>query len=228
MSRRLFSMSGNFDDPTSHSTSQSPFQTAEQLVQDILQNGPDSNAQISPSGELYRAIERYTQERRAERPIPSYYSPETIRSMSSSERRVERNRIIDRNRVIERHRRRMTLARQQNDGTQTHNKIQPDLARHRRVVEDLSPHKGYTAPVQEGMVFVSGTSNDLLTRTAQYQIHMTTAQARAGRLVALGAQDPECDLNTPYVPPTAQIPSDFTNITSPYQVTMECSSDFFR
>lgn len=101
------------------------------------------------------------------------------------------------------------------------------------------------------MVFVSGTSNDLLTRTAQYQIQysspprnperppimsirhnpdgtssMTTAQVRAGRLVALGAQDPECDLNTPYVPPTAQIPSDFTNITSPYQVTMECSSDF--
>lgn len=55
---------------------------------------------------------------------------------------------------------------------------------------------------------------------------MTTAQARAGRLVQLGAQDPECDLNTPYIPPTAQIPSDFTNITSPYQVTMECSSDY--
>ncbi|KAB8302197.1 hypothetical protein EYC80_005642 [Monilinia laxa] len=381
MSRRLSSMSGNFDDPTSHSTSQSPFQTAEQLVQDILQNGPDSNAQISPSGELYRAIERYTQERRAERPIPSYYSPETIRSMSSSERRVERNRILDRNRVIERHRRRMTLARQQNDGAHTPQQdtarpaqalpgrrrprlfqsdryMEPQRALHdgdtiaasfnddltqledfqalaenfgnppsrfsspeyvaegehnRRVkrrkldqdnkkdswegfkygrygqvepgilqmeivscdgglfqtgvegeygLENVlkddntvyctksnrcnmilkhqgettfslteivirAPHKGYTAPVQEGMVFVSGTSNDLLTRTAQYQIHsMTTAQARAGRLVALGAQDPECDLNTPYVPPTAQIPSDFTNITSPYQVTMECSSDF--
>jgi hypothetical protein len=92
------------------------------------------------------------------------------------------------------------------------------------------------------MVFISGTSNDLLTRTAQYQIQyssaprnpappiisirhnadgsMTTAQARASRLVALGMQDAECDLRT------AQIPSDFANITSPYQVTMECSSDF--
>lgn len=100
------------------------------------------------------------------------------------------------------------------------------------------------------MVFISGSSNDLLTRTAQYQIQysspprntlpsirsirhnvdgtttMSTAQARAGRLVALGAQDPECDLNAPLTRPTAQIPSDFTNITSPYQVTMECSSDF--
>ncbi|PQE13606.1 eukaryotic translation initiation factor 6 protein [Rutstroemia sp. NJR-2017a BVV2] len=105
-----------------------------------------------------------------------------------------------------------------------------------------APHKGFTAPVQEGMVFISGTSNDLLTRTAQYQIQyssaprnpappiisirhnadgsMTTAQARASRLVALGMQDAECDIRT------AQIPSDFANITSPFQVTMECSSDF--
>ncbi|KAA8577002.1 hypothetical protein EYC84_007021 [Monilinia fructicola] len=408
MPRRHFSMSGNFDDPTSHSTSQSPFQTAEQLVQDILQNGPDSNAQISPSGELYRAIERYTQERRAERPIPSYYNPETIRSMSSSERRVERNRIPESNRIMERHRemrRRINLVRQQTEEArarqqdtarpaqappgrrrprlfQSDRYMEPQRALHDgdtaaasfnddlRQLEDFqalaesygnppsrfsspeyvaegehnrrvkrrkldqdnkkdswegfkygrygqvepgtlqmeivscdgglfqngvegeyglenvlkddntvyctksnrcnmilkhqgettfslteivirAPHKGYTAPVQEGMVFVSGTSNDLLTRTAQYQIQysspprnperppimsirhnpdgtssMTTAQVRAGRLVALGAQDPECDLNTPYVPPTAQIPSDFTNITSPYQVTMECSSDF--
>ncbi|QSZ30542.1 hypothetical protein DSL72_000096 [Monilinia vaccinii-corymbosi] len=428
MSRRFFSMSGNFDDPTSHSTSQSPFQTAEQLVQDILQNGPESNAQISPSGELYRAIERYTQERRAEGPIPSYYSPETIRSMSSSERRVDRNRAVERHRSVRRRarrasihpmilppfqtlteeiarsRRRITLARQQNEAAPTeqqdtarpaqappgrrrprlfqsdrymepqralhdgnsltsglagdlihlenfqalaesygnstsgsspeyvaegeHNrrvkrrKLDPDnkkeswegfkygrygqvepgtlqmeivscdgglfqngvegeyglenvlkdddtvyctksnrcnmILKHRgettfslTEIAIRAPHKGYTAPVQEGMVFVSGTSNDLLTRTAQYQIQysspprnserpsimsinhnidgtssITTAQARAGRLVALGAQDPECDLNPPYVPPTAQIPSYFTNIASPYQVTIECSSDF--
>ncbi|RKF56159.1 putative regulator of chromosome condensation -like protein [Erysiphe neolycopersici] len=33
-----------------------------------------------------------------------------------------------------------------------------------------APHTGYTAPVQEGMVFISMTSDDLLARTAQYQI----------------------------------------------------------
>ncbi|KAF7901659.1 uncharacterized protein EAF01_006958 [Botrytis porri] len=406
MSRRLFSMSGNFDDPPSHSSTDSPTETAERLVQEILERGPNSNNTISPSGELYRAIGRYTEARRAE--------AEDIRNMSSSERRVERQHRLggrrstlnhgssreeydenERERDINARRAEVTRRR---DATRP---IPPLLGRRRprllqsdrymesqrasvegnllnSLSEDVrqleaaslnlrtllatpigsrlpspdhvtegefgrrtkrrkldqenkaeswqgfkygkygqvepgtlqmeivscdgglfqscpegeygsdnvlkddntvyctksnrcnivlkhqgettfslseivirAPHKGYTAPVQEGMVFVSGTSNDLLTRTAQYQIQysspsrerppvsimsirhnddgtrsMTTAQARAGRLVQLGAQDPECDLNTPYIPPTAQIPSDFTNITSPYQVTMECSSDY--
>ena len=92
--------------------------------------------------------------------------------------------------------------------------------------------------IQEGMVFVSMTSDDLLTRTAQYQIqysparrslppaivsirHNTdgsmTAQARARRLYDIGVQDEECDYRT------AQIPSDFTTNAPAFQVTTECS-----
>lgn len=98
--------------------------------------------------------------------------------------------------------------------------------------------------VQEGMVFVSMTSDDLLTRTAQYQIqyspprnrdsrsdrrselpsimsvrhnHEGSAQARVGRLYDIGVQDEECDYRT------AQIPPDFASSSQPFQVTTECS-----
>ena len=91
------------------------------------------------------------------------------------------------------------------------------------------------------------TSDDLLTRTAQYQIQyspprnrrtgsprssglppiisirhngdgsMSTAQARARRLYDIGLQDDDCDYRT------AQIPSDFTANAPNFQVTTECS-----
>jgi len=91
------------------------------------------------------------------------------------------------------------------------------------------------------------TSDDLLARTAKYQIQyspprarrsesqrpnelppivsirhnddgsMTTAQARARRLYDIGLQDEDCDYRT------AQIPSDFTENAPPFQVTTECS-----
>lgn len=91
------------------------------------------------------------------------------------------------------------------------------------------------------------TSDDLLTRTAQYQIQyspsrarhsepshtnelppimsirhngdgtMTTAQARARRLYDIGLQDEECDFRT------AQIPLDFTASAPPFQVTTDFS-----
>ncbi|KAI1000356.1 hypothetical protein K3495_g7836 [Podosphaera aphanis] len=109
-----------------------------------------------------------------------------------------------------------------------------------------APHSGYTAPVQEGMVFISMTSDDLLARTAQYQIQyspprsrqdsynsdlpslisirrgevgtMTDAQIRARRLFNIGRQDEECDHRT------AQIPLDFTpEYGPPFNVTTECS-----
>ncbi|KUJ12917.1 uncharacterized protein LY89DRAFT_652278 [Mollisia scopiformis] len=107
-----------------------------------------------------------------------------------------------------------------------------------------APHSGYTAPVQEGMVFISMSSDDLLTRTAQYQIQyspprprrsgsrdlppimsirhnddgtMTTAQARARRLYNIGLEDEECDYRT------AQIPPEFTENAPAFQVTTECS-----
>lgn len=96
------------------------------------------------------------------------------------------------------------------------------------------------------MVFISMTSDDLLARTAQYQIQysppkeprrrdtrsneplpilsirhdgpMTTAQARARRLVNIGIDDDDCEYRM------AQIPSDFTSINvPPFHVTTECS-----
>ncbi|KAG9247048.1 hypothetical protein BJ878DRAFT_494475 [Calycina marina] len=103
-----------------------------------------------------------------------------------------------------------------------------------------APHSGYTAPVQEGMVFISMTSDDLLTRTARYQIQYspltrrrssplpivsihhhtdgsTTAQARARRLYEIGVQDEDCDQRT------AQIPSEFTANAPSFHVTTEFS-----
>lgn len=91
------------------------------------------------------------------------------------------------------------------------------------------------------------TSDDLLTRTAQYQIQysparprrsasqranelppivsvrhnddgsMSTAQARARRLYNIGLEDEDCDYRT------AQIPSEFTENAPAFQVTTECS-----
>lgn len=93
------------------------------------------------------------------------------------------------------------------------------------------------------------TSDDLLARTAQYQIQysparnrrsgsahsndlppiisirhngdgsMTTAQVNARRLYDIGLQDEDCDYRT------AQIPSEFTADAPPFQVTTECSDD---
>lgn len=109
-----------------------------------------------------------------------------------------------------------------------------------------APHSGYTAPVQEGMVFISMSSDDLLTRTAQYQIQyspprprrsgsrpndlppimsvrhnddgtMTTAQARARRLYNIGLEDEDCDYRT------AQIPPEFAENAPAFHVTTECS-----
>ncbi|KAH0538740.1 hypothetical protein FGG08_004692 [Glutinoglossum americanum] len=37
-----------------------------------------------------------------------------------------------------------------------------------------APRRGFTAPVREGMIFISMTSGDLLSRTAQYQIHYSS------------------------------------------------------
>lgn len=88
------------------------------------------------------------------------------------------------------------------------------------------------------------TSDDILTRTAQYQIQysparprrsssldhppimsirhnddgtMSTAQARARRLYNIGLNDEDCEFRT------AQIPPDFTENAPPFQVTTECS-----
>ncbi|OGM40008.1 hypothetical protein ABOM_011192 [Aspergillus bombycis] len=57
-----------------------------------------------------------------------------------------------------------------------------------------APKSGYDAPIQEGMVFVSMTSDELLTRTAQYQIQYTSPR-RSRRNCRTGMQPSQEYLN---------------------------------
>ncbi|KAI0377819.1 hypothetical protein F5Y04DRAFT_263336 [Hypomontagnella monticulosa] len=110
-----------------------------------------------------------------------------------------------------------------------------------------APRSNFTSPVQEGMVFVSMTSDNLLTRTAQYQIQyptsrssprrtepltpivsirhnedgstMTHAQIRARRLYNIGMDDEDINAQV------AQIPPEFNASPPPFRVTTECSDD---
>ncbi|KAI2639901.1 hypothetical protein GGS26DRAFT_542233 [Hypomontagnella submonticulosa] len=110
-----------------------------------------------------------------------------------------------------------------------------------------APRSNFTSPVQEGMVFVSMTSDHLLTRTAQYQIQyptsrssprrtepltpivsirhnddgstMTHAQIRARRLYNIGMDDEDINAQV------AQIPPEFNASPPPFRVTTECSDD---
>jgi hypothetical protein len=44
-----------------------------------------------------------------------------------------------------------------------------------------APRNGFDAPIQEGMIFVSSDDNNLLSRTAQYQIQYSTGRPRSRR-----------------------------------------------
>jgi hypothetical protein len=108
-----------------------------------------------------------------------------------------------------------------------------------------APSRGYTAPVQEGMVFVSMTSDDLLRRTAQYQIQYSPLRRRNPGDVAhapvvsirhnddgstTATRQSPLIINTDgtlHFPRTAQIPDAFTDpsCTPPFRVTTTCSSD---
>lgn len=107
----------------------------------------------------------------------------------------------------------------------------------------------YNAPVREGMVFVSMNQDDLLNRTAQYQIQyapsrshgrsresrtlapiisirhnedgtvVTRAQTRSRRMYGLVADDEDENHRT------AQIPPEFTTDLLPFNITTECSDD---
>ncbi|KAI1375895.1 hypothetical protein F4677DRAFT_421170 [Hypoxylon crocopeplum] len=113
-----------------------------------------------------------------------------------------------------------------------------------------APRSNFTSPVQEGMVFVSMTSDHLLTRTAQYQIQYssTSSSRRTDRdnqpltpIVSIRHNDDgstmthaqirarrlynigmEDDDNNVRV---AQIPSEFNVPPPPFRVTTECSDD---
>lgn len=112
-----------------------------------------------------------------------------------------------------------------------------------------APRSNYTSPVQEGMVFISMDHDELLARTAQYQIQymppstsrrdrgaqplapiysirhnedgstMTRAQARARRLYNMGLDDEDNDYRV------AQLPSEFTGTPPPFRVTIDCDDE---
>ncbi|KAH6671507.1 hypothetical protein F5X68DRAFT_141207 [Plectosphaerella plurivora] len=106
----------------------------------------------------------------------------------------------------------------------------------------------YNAPVREGMVFVSMNQDDLLQRTARYQIQyaaardgrgrdsrgfppiisirhhdngttVTRTQSRARRTFALAGEEQDDAQRT------AQMPPAFTTDPPPFNITTECSDD---
>lgn len=101
--------------------------------------------------------------------------------------------------------------------------------------------------VREGMVFMAMESDDLLTRTAQYQIQylpsrshrrgtvifrheedgtgVTRIQSRPLRAYSYGADDYDDDDDEDEDSRTAQIPPEFTASPPPFNVTTECSED---
>ncbi|TDZ36387.1 hypothetical protein C8035_v001701 [Colletotrichum spinosum] len=101
-----------------------------------------------------------------------------------------------------------------------------------------APASNYSSPVREGMVFVSMQHDELLTRTAQYEIQYATLRPgpilsirhnedgttvtrtihnRQRRMYSLTGDDDENE------PRTAQIPAEFTSQLTPFNITTECS-----
>ncbi|GKT43877.1 uncharacterized protein ColSpa_04058 [Colletotrichum spaethianum] len=109
-----------------------------------------------------------------------------------------------------------------------------------------APASNYSSPVREGMVFVSMNQDELLKRTAKYEIQyaplrsgrpsatralapiisirhhedgttVTRTHTRQRRLYSLGHDDEED------VQRTAQIPAEFTTHLPPFNITTECS-----
>ncbi|KAH6636257.1 hypothetical protein F5144DRAFT_172845 [Chaetomium tenue] len=107
-----------------------------------------------------------------------------------------------------------------------------------------APGSKFSCPIREGMVFVSMESDDLLNRTAQYQIQYLPArshrrgtvyfrheeddlpriQRRPLRAYSYGADDDDED-GGGGDGRTAQIPPEFTASPPPFNVTTVCSDD---
>lgn len=113
-----------------------------------------------------------------------------------------------------------------------------------------APRSNYTSPVQEGMVFVSMNSDDLLARTAQYQIQYApprNASRRSERdtplapIMSVRHNDDGSTMTRAQARArriyhiglddedndfrVAQLPSEFTVTSPPFRVTTDCSDD---
>ncbi|KAJ0291122.1 hypothetical protein CBS470a_003513 [Colletotrichum nupharicola] len=109
-----------------------------------------------------------------------------------------------------------------------------------------APALNYSSPVREGMVFVSMHQDEVLTRTAQYEIQyaslrsgrssstrplapiisirhhedgttVTRTHTRQRRMYSMDGEDDENEQRT------AQIPAEFTSQLPPFNITTECS-----
>ncbi|KAI1410148.1 hypothetical protein F5Y13DRAFT_168442 [Hypoxylon sp. FL1857] len=113
-----------------------------------------------------------------------------------------------------------------------------------------APRSNFTSPVQEGMVFVSMSSDHLLTRTAQYQIQYSNSRSSPRRteretqpltpIVSIRHNDDGSTMTHAQIRArrlynigmddednnlrVAQIPSEF-NVAPSFRVTTECSDD---
>ncbi|KAI1808556.1 hypothetical protein F4811DRAFT_501522 [Daldinia bambusicola] len=114
-----------------------------------------------------------------------------------------------------------------------------------------APRSNFTSPVQEGMVFVSMTSDHLLTRTAQYQIQYSASRSSSRRaerdnqaltpIVSIRHNEDGTTMTHAQIRArrlynigmddednnarVAQIPSEFNVAPPPFRVTTECSDD---
>ncbi|KAM7202126.1 hypothetical protein V8F20_004580 [Naviculisporaceae sp. PSN 640] len=100
-----------------------------------------------------------------------------------------------------------------------------------------APGSDYSSPVREGMVFISMNSDELLTRTAQYQIQYLPSRNSRQPIYSIRHEEDgrmrvhqrhrrgysismeEDDYRT------AQIPSEFSISPPPFHITTECSDD---
>ncbi|KAK4175023.1 hypothetical protein QBC36DRAFT_332332 [Triangularia setosa] len=104
-----------------------------------------------------------------------------------------------------------------------------------------APGSSYSCPVREGMVFVAMKSDELLTRTAQYQIqYLPPQQGTSNTLVYSVRHEEDGSSITRLQPPvrefsfgldddedyrTAQIPPEFAVPPPPFNITTECTDD---
>ncbi|KAI0013627.1 hypothetical protein F4779DRAFT_613358 [Xylariaceae sp. FL0662B] len=114
-----------------------------------------------------------------------------------------------------------------------------------------APRSNFTSPVQEGMVFISMTSDHLLTRTAQYQIQYSPSRSSSRRIeretqplapiISIRHNEDGTSMTRAQVRArrlyniglededndirVAQIPSEFNVSPPPFRVTTECSDD---
>ncbi|KAK4204383.1 hypothetical protein QBC40DRAFT_272738 [Triangularia verruculosa] len=105
-----------------------------------------------------------------------------------------------------------------------------------------APGSSYSCPVREGMVFVAMKSDELLTRTAQYQIQYLPPQPRASNTLVYSVRHEEDGSSVARLQPpvrefsfgldddedyyrTAQIPPEFNVEPPPFNITTECTDD---